>query len=518
MRFLLLLGLILSLACTGLKPEDDRRDGSVPDDAATDTMTEDATPDVAEDVAPDTGEGCSTNADCRAENGFGSVCGDDGLCATVEAHPRCQLTYPDDLYDRMDEFSVIMGNLMSRNLETHQARERSARLAFVQANESDGLAGEDVGLILCTIEENSDFDDLARRDAAQAAAIWLSQEVGVPGIVGPAASSDTQAVFTALQDADADTVIISPSATSVTLVELDGVSPSDENPELLWRTCPPDSAQGIALADDLIARGVMSVAAVVESGAYGESLLNVFLAAYRERGGDLAGTAHIFTAESGSSRSEQIALAGAETTSEVLFISSQAADTVALMSAIAVDSNFDDKSILLPDGGASSEVIMAVPSDFDNRVRGTRPAPASGAIYDTFLGAYASEYAGQSPADFTFTAHAYDAAWMLLYGAAYASAQEEAITGTTIARGMRQLSGDGVSETRLVGSSWPTARSAFRTAGRQLNIAGASGDLDYDPDTEETTGTIEYWGVRYCDAEATLQLTNTAGEAVACPE
>jgi hypothetical protein len=31
--------------------------------------------------------------------------------------------------------------------------------------------------------------------------------------------------------------------------------------------------------------------------------------------------------------------------------------------------------------------------------------------------------------------------------------------------------------------------------GQDINVRGASGELDYDPETEETSGPIEIWGI-----------------------
>ncbi len=479
---------------------------------------------------------CTTDEGCVASFGAGSSCNAEGFCTTVSGecvthddcgegwaqvcvaqmcttatpHPRCALTYPEDLFSRLEDFTLVAGNLMDRSLETHQARENAARLAFRQANEQGGIDGGEVGLILCTIEENASLDGLTRREAAQETAQWLAEEVGVPAIVGPAASGDTQAVFETVRDSG--TLVISPSATSPELTRLDNTSPTDENPGLLWRTAPPDSIQGRVLAQDLLARDVMEIFAVVESGAYGEGLLAVFSDVYMAGGGTIV-AAPQFPAGNTSARDEQLVMAGMSTAPEILFISSQTPDAVAALSVAATSPSFMGKSILLTDAAGTSEVLNSADPGLQGRIRGTRPAPISGFVYEAFLGAYSGAHPGMNASDFTFTAQAFDAAWLVIAGSAYGVYQGGGVSGMTIAQGIRRF-GDGEAS-ELRGSTWPTTRNHIRE-GRGVDLQGASGSLDYDPDTEETTADIEVWGILFCGAEREIASTDMPGGTIAC--
>lgn len=71
----------------------------------------------------------------------------------------------------------------------------------------------------------------------------LAKQVGVPAVVGPSGSTSTSAVYESL--VGTNTLIISPSARSATRTTLDTTNATDENPGLLWRTAPSDSAQGL---------------------------------------------------------------------------------------------------------------------------------------------------------------------------------------------------------------------------------------------------------------------------------
>jgi ABC-type branched-subunit amino acid transport system substrate-binding protein len=443
-------------------------------------------------------ESCRDNTQCRERFGLGFVCRGDGLCEESPPRARCASTYPEDLFDDRAAAAgrIVIGNLMDRSLATHRARERSARLAFKQANDEGGIEDHRFAVVFCTIEENDEYDDLTRSDAAITSARYLVDELGVPAIVGPAASGDTQATF--LEIRGDDVLMISPSATSPALSQLKPVVVSDESPGLLWRTAPPDSLQGAAIASDMRLPGVgrsqtvARVGAIYESGAYGEGLYVVFAEAFTAAGGAVTP----FPYENAAQRDAAIASVASGTYDEVLFVSSQADEVVAFLDAAAVSAGYDGMGIFLTDAAANADVIARVqePSRFD-QVRGTRPAPLDeneDLVYASFLAAYAAEY-GEDVRPFSFTAHAYDAAWLVAYGAAWARLQEGSITGTHIARGLRKVSDGEPLEVRP--TNWNRVKQLF-SSGQAIDVRGASGDLDYDLTTEELSARIEIWQIQ----------------------
>ncbi|HEY8073244.1 MAG TPA: hypothetical protein VIF62_04025, partial [Labilithrix sp.] len=96
------------------------------------------------------------------------------------------------------------------------------------------------------------------------------------------------------------------------------------------------------------------------------------------------------------------------------------------------------------------------------------------------------------PDEFTFVAHAYDAAWLVFYGAAWAVGHDHALSGTPIARGLRHLSAG--ADVEVAPANWKQIRDAL-AGGQSVNLTGASGSLDYDPATEETTGLVDIWKI-----------------------
>lgn len=428
-------------------------------------------------------EECTTAVDCRASFGFGSVCGSDGLCAAATQAARCAQTYPEDLWDERAKYkdAIVLGSLMDRSSVTHAARERSSQLAVKQVNLEGGLEGKDFAVVYCTYEASLDFDDLTPPEAALANARYLAEELGVPAILGPAGSGDTSAVYQAL--AGSGTLVISPSATSPALTDLDPPA-SDAAPGLLWRTAPPDTLQGPVIAADMTTRLLSEVFLIAQKGAYGEGLATVFQDAF-------PGTVTLRVFGSENERTAMITEGAGATATEVLFISSTQADVIAFLTTAGQNPGYASKTFFLTDAAANKEVIDGSPPGLYERIRGTRPTPVNAAdpVFNNFSGAYASEYSEDVKA-FSFTAHMYDATWLVFYGSASSHVTSGEITGLGIAQGLRRLSAGKAFDVAPL--SWGGIQQELRNGGN-VNLQGASGTLDYDPMTEETTADIQVW-------------------------
>jgi len=448
-------------------------------------------------------ESCSTNVDCISNFGFGSVCQSDGFCSDAPEIPqRCGRTFPDDLFERPADYAdyVLIGSLYSYEAanDTLQAGE----LAVRQVNQNGGLEGQRFAMVHCDYEAEAG-DTLTDIEAVEMLGPFLSEELGVAAIVGPRGSSRTEATFNAVRDLD--TLVISPSATSPALTALDGGNGSDATPGLLWRTAPPDSLQSKVIAATMLESGVQNVAVIFQQGAYGDALTTLFRTDFTDGGG---GRVDSYPFEAGSDFSTSVATIaeaiGSGDIDEVLFISSDQADYVAfLRSATATDAlrtqfvdnlGAEDRGLFFTDAAYNADVLAETAANsaaLFPKIRGSRPAPAEGALFDAFAAAYVSTYVEDSTGS-AYTPHAYDAAWLVIYGVAWATFNEPEITGTTIARGLRKLSGGNAID--ITPSTWTTVVNEFRS-GNSIDIRGASGTLDYDSVTEETSAPIETWAV-----------------------
>lgn len=434
---------------------------------------------------------CHDNSQCRAAFGYGMVCA-SGRCQRAAANPRCTEALPADLLVQPGRYAGwhVYGSLMDHSSPTQIGRENAVRLAATEVDQQGGLAGKSMAFVFCDIAQDPTYDSRTRTQAAVEAAKYLANQIGVPAIVGPSASPDTLAVYNAVKDYG--TLVISPAATSTALTGVDTPSATDENPGLLWRTVPPDSVQGDAIATYLNKRGVKDVAVVQESGAYGEGLDGVFVPAFKA----LGGAAQVYSFSSSAERDSAIQSAGADPAPWVLFISSQTSDVVAFALEANTSGSYASKQLFLTDSAANSDFLngaKAAQAIFPH-IQGSRVQPpdqVKGSTYPLFKSSYENAF-GQDPGELSYTANSYDAAWLVFYGSAWSLYQDGSVTGIGIARGLRNVSsGDPVP---IDPSNWSKVVTSFQ-AGQSINVAGASSALDYDPVTEELKLPIEIWAI-----------------------
>lgn len=432
-------------------------------------------------------DACTTNTQCRDAFGFGWTCGGEGLCVEVPVEPRCNQVYPVDLFQRVENYrdAVVIGSLF--DLSTDMPETQAAQLAISQVNDRAGLDGRPFGLVECTYEVNTVYDDFDQAEATEFVTDWLADSLGVPAIVGPATSSMAEVAYYVASAAD--TLLISPSATSPSLSTIDGLTKTNANPGLFWRTAPPDSLQGAVVAADMLDRGVASVAVIYQTGSYGEGLAQVFQEAYALGGGTITLYAFSDTTE----RDVATTTVAGLRPREVLFISSESTDVSAFLNSAKTQAGYAAMGIFLTDAARDEEVLAAASSAYGlfDQIRGTAPSIPSGAVYDFFAGSYSAAFSEDASAS-AYTAHTWDATWLALYGITWSASNEGAITGTGIARGLRHVSyGDAVD---LHPTRWSEVRAIF-DGGEGIDVTGASGSLDYDLLTEETTGAIDVWAV-----------------------
>ena len=433
---------------------------------------------------------CERSSQCRASFGVGHVCGEDGLCRPVAPHRRCRSADPPDLLEAPERhrstvvIGTIFGSIPSEQIDLH-----AAELAVRQARRAGGLPDHPLALLHC---DSTPFagDELDDVEAAAEVAHYLA-DFGAPVILGATTSSGTVAAYEALRGRDV--VLISPSATSAELSELDGVSHDDERPGLLWRTVASDDLQGRVIAEDMRRRGVQRLTILHEPGPYGGALARVVAS-------ELAGAAMVdvltFDASTLATRVVEIAERDDD---ELLLVSSIIGDLIGFLNAASVSprllERYSSRGIFLTDAAAQMELIdevMPAARAFFPQIRGTRPAVASDTpLQEELYGAFAIEFR-EDPTSSSFTAHSYDAGALALYGLAWASLQEAEISGTTIARGLRRTS-EG-EQLAVRAASWPLLLEAFR-AGESIDLSGASGGLDFDPVSEELLTPIEVWTV-----------------------
>ncbi len=436
---------------------------------------------------------CEANKQCRDAFGFNNVCNPEGFCQQAEANDRCTETWPEDLLERPENYetTIILGSLYDHSTDTPETL--ATQLPIIQVNTSEGLDGQFFGIVQCDYAEDLDIDDQTADEATESGALYLADTIGVASIIGPATSSQAQTAYSALHygAADFDVVLISPSATSTSLTSIDGVAPTEEDPGLFWRTAPPDDLQGKVIADLVTEQGLSDVICIHESGPYGQGLYEAFDLNY-------AGNAEEITYTEQATISDYV-VSGTAGKDAVLFFASDASDIAAFLNAAVGLAQFEDMPIFFADAARDTDLLDAASSasDLFDNVTGTAPAIVLGDVYDAFNSAYAAEYAPSSASDSVYTPYCYDATWLAIYGTAWSYYQDGGVGGTGIARGLRHISDpDWEEEDQIILrlTSW-IELVAYADAGEDINVIGASGELEYDPETGETSGPVDVWKI-----------------------
>jgi branched-chain amino acid transport system substrate-binding protein len=439
---------------------------------------------------------CKENSECRGAFGLGFACNAEGFCASHEVDARCGTTFPEDLWQRPQNYAdaILLATLFDNAADVPEYQ--AARLAVKQVNDSQGLDGRNFAIVQCSYEESSALDDLAAEEAAIHAIEWMVDYVGPSAVVGPATSGNSEAAYLAVAERQDAPVFISPSATSPALTYIDGDVKTDEAPGLFWRTAPPDSLQGQVLAFDVartLPQGAQRVAIMYQSGPYGTGLADFFEANYVQG----EHVVKLYEFDNDTTRDNAVNLAAVEALDAVVFISSDLPDVVSFLNAAAVRSEYADMPIFLADAARDAELLVqaaAAAALFPN-VRGTAPSVPEGDIYETFAASYAAAFEGQDAADSSYSAYSYDAGWLAIYGATWSLFQEGTISGLGSARGLRQISDPAYfPELEIKPLNFGTVRAKF-AAGTAINVVGASGSLDYDPETGETAGPVDIWEI-----------------------
>jgi len=378
---------------------------------------------------------------------------------------------------------VVVGSLVDRSVRSNVARERAVELAFQEMNEAGGVGETKFGVLFCSVSGESEFDELSREEAAVASALYLA-EIGVPALIGPMTSNDTETVFSALGPAS-DVLVMSPSATSPSLVSLEA-QPTDQAPGLLWRTAAPDSRQGRAMAFDLNQRGVSSVAVIYDDGVYATSVTEEFRTHF-------SGTAALYRYESDNYATVTVGAAGTAI-EEIVFVSDDPSRVAGWLALAAQQDSVASGAIsLFLTEGAAVRGVLSEAGSVLAQVRGARPAPADSAdpVFGAFRAAYTKMFA-DDPRSHEYVANAYDAAWLIGFAASRALLSSKRVSGVSLARGLRQLS-DGVRVTPDA-AGWLGGLTALG-AGHSVNYHGASGSLDYNNADEEPRASVELWTV-----------------------
>jgi branched-chain amino acid transport system substrate-binding protein len=335
-----------------------------------------------------------------------------------------------------------------------------AQLAFDHVNAQGGILGG--GKIVPVVG-----DSACDATAASAAADKLVNTDQVTGIMG---AFCTGATIGGANSAaiPGGVVMISPAASAPALTTL-------ADNDLVYRTTPADSLQGVKMADLLLARGVKDVAVTYVNNDYGKGLADVFAATFTAGGGTIAANiAH----EDGKAdyRAELGNLVG----SQNLVVLAYASGSGATLLRQAVESgNFT--AYVGGDGMVGDDLLTGIDASAVEGLTATRAGAYAGASADVY--AKLATEAGQDPTA-TYAPQAYDAAFLLALAVEKnGSAKREGLSAAL--RDVASAPGE-----KILPGEWTKAVELIK-AGTDIDYEGAGGPLDFDA-AGDVPGTIVY--------------------------
>lgn len=393
---------------------------------------------------------------------------------------------------------LVIGSIYSLEELKDKVLTESVRLAVDEINNKGGKMnrGKRLGVVVCDNGgPKNATTGAARQTLTKNAVDYLAGTLGVPYIVGPLSSADSLDVIGRLKEKNYPTVVISASSTSPSLTDADDPI-GNGKPGLFWRTCPSDTLQGKVMASDVVALDPMvtKVAIVYSNDAYGQGLSTVFRETYGMSNTSIfpVDDAQFADASAIANMASQV---NAYAPNGVLVITVRAGNALTIVNALA-ETPAGNAKFYFTDGAKDATAMFDTKlspavAAIISKSTGTAPASPSGTVYDTFRANYNAKFQREA-SDFSFTAHAYDATYVGAYGVIWASRENDAYDGNQVAEGMLKLSSGNITDISF--GMWSNGKTALSN-GTSIDIRGASGELQFNPDTGEAPGGIEIWNV-----------------------
>jgi branched-chain amino acid transport system substrate-binding protein len=284
-----------------------------------------------------------------------------------------------------------------------------------------------------------------------------------------------------------DIPVISPAATSP------AISNADDR-GLMWRTAPSDILQSQALADLIETTGARLDIVYPQNSAYALGLQEGFLQRW------MGVVERSITFVTGHA-AEAVAQMGRPT--DALFIADVDAPAIvaALKEQSATNPNLSTTRFYMTEGAVGPTLWGPGPSydyTFLARFQGTAPGlppiepDPSAAIYKGFRGEYTASFPAENPDGTAFVANAYDAFWSVAL-AALAAGDDR--SGGAVLANLARLSDQEADVMTAVGPNGYANGLQELKAGRNINLLGASGPIDFLPNGDIKSAPIQIWDI-----------------------
>lgn len=365
----------------------------------------------------------------------------------------------------------------------------SVSLLIETVNGCDGALGSPVSLI--------SEDDQTDPVAGAAGITKLAEVDRVAGVVGAAGSAvSSAAVDIAVRN---QVVQISPSSTSPDFTDR---AQKGEFNGFWFRTAPPDTFQGQALAQLAKEQGVQNVAVFAINNNYGNGLVKSFTDAFKAEGGTITNESNpTLYAENATTFDSELSAAFGGNPEAVMIVAYPETGSLILKSAYEQGLLNGQTKILLTDGMKTDKLADLVGKGSDGQfivsgVLGTAPS-AGGPGLDAFKKTYQAKF-NREPN--VYDPNSWDAAAVMVLAAEAAKAN----TGTALKDKIPEVANAPGEEVTDVCAGLAAVRE-----GKDINYQGASGNVDFN-EQGDVVGAYDVWTIAD-DGKLTVENTIEVG-------
>jgi branched-chain amino acid transport system substrate-binding protein/neutral amino acid transport system substrate-binding protein len=365
----------------------------------------------------------------------------------------------------------------------------SVSLLIETVNGCDGALGSPVSLI--------SEDDQTDPVAGAAGITKLAEVDRVAGVVGAAGSAvSSAAVDIAVRN---QVVQISPSSTSPDFTDR---AQTGEFNGFWFRTAPPDTFQGQALAQLAKEQGVQNVAVFAINNNYGNGLVKSFTDAFKAEGGTITNESNpTLYAENATTFDSELSAAFGGNPEAVMIVAYPETGSLILKSAYEQGLLNGQTKILLTDGMKTDKLADLVGKGSDGQfivsgVLGTAPS-AGGPGLDAFKKTYQAKF-NREPN--VYDPNSWDAAAVMVLAAEAAKAN----TGTALKDKIPEVANAPGEEVTDVCAGLAAVRE-----GKDINYQGASGNVDFN-EQGDVVGAYDVWTIAD-DGKLTVENTIEVG-------
>ncbi len=354
----------------------------------------------------------------------------------------------------------------------------SIRLAIKEFNDNRDVAGKRFRVRVCDTRSHwSTGGGQVTRDLAN----WLIDHEHVQAIISDA-SADTQTI--AAVTVQRNVLVMAISSTSAELTNL-----QDKN--LVWRVAPSDIYQGAVLAhmvSTTVAETDAKIVVLAVQSPYGDGLV-------ASLGKQLGSRLKVHTFGTDGKGLTTAVQAAATDGAKAIIIVATSPLVAQIVNARMTLPALADLPLFLADGACDSD-LMAQKFQPGAKLKGslcTRPGAPVTPVYEEFEERFLSNF-HEDPVLSSYTQHSYDVMYCLALSHAWALGTKGAgkVDGPALALGLQHLSAKGEAAHPFKPSEIQAMISALGK-GQDIDVVGASGPLDFNPETGEAPSAYQVW-------------------------